>query len=204
MKFKKVFFLWIFLIGIFFCVKTDAKMLKIQSSYFAFNPSNSQFYTEVFMPYSEENKTKLQLLNNNFDKIVNCLPEIIIVIDDDNFTENEKDFLIKYEKNLMKSGMLMYVDKFKGIKFEFFVKLDKLKNISKESGVLSEKDVLSFIVSTYVNQFKNIFFKKPLDKTKQFNAIKQRECTYNFLLEYLNFDNKNSAKCGANFLFLFG
>ena len=156
MKIKKLFFLWLFLAVMFFCVKIDASMLKIQSDYFNFNPDNYRFYTEVFMPYSEENEIKLKLLNNSFTEMKNCIPDILIVIDNNSFTKKEELFLTNYEIKLRKSEMVLYEYDFKGVRYEFFVKLDKLKNLSKKSG-LSELDVLDFIVSNYMKVFKMIF-----------------------------------------------
>ncbi|MBQ6143457.1 MAG: hypothetical protein IJI84_03090 [Clostridia bacterium] len=194
MKFKKVFFLWLFLVIVFSCAKTDAKMIKIQSKYLGFSPHNCKFSTEVFAPYEKEIESKLSLLNNSFNGFLGSSPDVVIVVDNDGFNEEEQDFLISYEKDLIESGMVFYGCNAYDMRYEFFIKLDKLEDMSRKSD-LSELDVLNFIVSVYMKQFNNIFLSSNSNYKKY---------QYDFFLNYLNFDRSISAKCSANFLFLFG
>lgn len=176
MKIKKLFFLWLFLAIMLFCVKINASMLKIQSNYLNFDPDNCKFYTEVFMPYSEENEIKLKLLNNSFTEKKNCIPDILIVIDNNGFTKKEELFLTNYERKLMESETVLYEHDFKGVRYEFFVKLDKLKTLSNKSG-LSEPSVLDFIVFNYMKVFKMIF-RLPNLITNKYNFAIERLIVY--------------------------
>ncbi|MBR0423446.1 MAG: hypothetical protein IJJ04_02255 [Clostridia bacterium] len=192
MKFKKVFFLWLFLAVVFSCVKTDAKILKMQSRYFGFDSGNFTMRTEVFMPYLKQNEMKLELLKKDFfchNDDINNAPDVVIVIDNGDFSENEEKFLLDYEKSLISSGMFLDVHKIGNARAEFYVKIDVLRNISKKSE-LSESSMLDFIVSVYMRRFKEFFGTRILNFTGN---------QYNFFVECLTFDGEVSAKKSTNF-----
>ena len=138
MKFKKVFFLWLFLALAFFSVKTNATILKMQSDYADFESNEFNVYSEIFMP-CKENNAKM-FCNTAFGGCYRPAPDVVVVINYNKFSDSEKEYLTNYEKYLAKNDMVMKVCIIPKNTY-IFVNIEKLKEISETCQVDEEKMV---------------------------------------------------------------
>lgn len=183
MKFKKRIFSWLVLAVIFSCVNIYADILEIKSIYLGFTDGSAGICTELFMPYSELSKNRLLNLIKLNEKRYSDTdlgnkrdPEIVIVVDNNNFTDKEKRYLDNYEQKLMKSGMILWLTRGADYaSFEIFVKPDRLIKWAKSINFTPMQELIGEKI-TY-----ELFLKK---------LCKQQNIgNYAFLLFHLDFPN---------------
>lgn len=147
MKFKKMFFLWLFLALAFFSVKTNAKILKIQSRYLGFVRGNSQIYAEFYIPCSKELEKFFRNSIKNNDKLDRD-PDVAIIVDDINsygsqlndavekeINKDNKKLLEVYDNMLNKKKYILMISKKynnQDIRFEFMANVDKVVKMAND------------------------------------------------------------------------
>lgn len=164
MKFKKVFFLWLFLAIVFSCAKTNAMMIKIQSRYLGFGNGNSQIYAEIYMPYSNEIE---KFLNNSSikkgDKLLDRPPDVVIVIDNINYygsklnDDDEKNLLDVYNKVLKEKQYILMCENSNSIgQISFMADINKFAKIAKDINISTLNEIY-WVANNYYDALKKLF-----------------------------------------------
>lgn len=162
MKFKKVFFLWLFLAIVFSCAKTNAMMIKMQSRYLGFRNSSLQVYTEIYMPYSKEIEKFLKESIKHGDKLERD-PDVVIVIDNINYygselnNDDEKNLLDVYNKVLKEKQYILMCENSNSIgQISFMADINKFAKIAKDinSSTLNE---ICWVANNYYDALKKLF-----------------------------------------------
>ena len=159
MKFKKVFFLWLFLAIVFSCAKTNAKMIKIQSRYLGVDNNTPRIYAEIYMPYLEEIE---KFLNNSIKKgdKLDRAPDVVIVIDNISYYDSKLDSDDEkkvYNEILEKKPYVLMREKNNNIgKVAFMADVDKFTQMAKDINS-STLNGIQWTANRYYDALKKLF-----------------------------------------------